>query len=187
MTSRSVATTADCTAAAALSNTVTDDCTPGDMLIVDFKIDAFNDGTYDFIGSNVTPYPYPNPMGLPILSVSYSDADGDGVYDVTIENVDYPVGTHRIFWSAEDVCSNVGTCEYLFDAQDCAKPTPKAFHGLAVDIQPVNDAVTVTAMMMDAGSFDNCCLAADPFRIASPIGWTKPDCSSNDYRSSIRM
>jgi len=147
---------ADCSAAAALTNTVSDDCTPGDLLVVDFKIDLDNDGTYDYIGANVTPYPYPNPMGLPILSVSYSDADGDGTYDVTIENVDYPIGTHRILWSAEDVCSNVGTCEYLFETQDCAKPTPKAFHGLAVDIQPVNDEVCVTAMMLDAGSFDNC-------------------------------
>ena len=146
----------DCTGAAALTNTVTDDCTPGDLLVVDFKIDAFNDGTFDFIGSNVTPYPYPNPMGLPILSVSYSDADGDGVFDVTIENVDYPVGTHRILWSAEDVCSNIGTVEYLFEIQDCAKPTPKAFDGLAVDVQFGTNIVCVTAMMFDAGSFDNC-------------------------------
>ena len=102
-------------------------------------------------------------------------------YDVTIENVDYPIGTHRILWSAEDVCSNVGTCEYLFDAQDCAKPTPKAFHGLAVDIQPVNDAVTVTAPMMDAGSFDNCCLADNPFRIAHPSGGPNQTESSNNY------
>ena len=108
-------------------------------------------------------------MGLPILPVSYADA-GNGEYEITIASQDFPVGTHRILWNAEDKCSNVGTCEYLFDAQDCAKPTPKAFHGLAVDIQPVTNAVTVTAMMMDAGSFDNCCLAANPFRIATPSG-----------------
>ena len=35
-------------------------------------------------------------------------------------------------------------------------PHQKHSTALAVDIQPVNNEVCVTAMMMDAGSFDNC-------------------------------
>lgn len=158
----------DCTGNAALTNTIVDDCTPGALVILDFKIDADNDGTFDFVGANVSPYPYPNPMGLPILPVTYEDTDADGTYEITINAVDYPIGTHRILWSAEDACSNKGTCEYLFEIKDCAKPTPKAFNGLAVDIQPVTEQVLVTAMMLDAGSFDNC--GVEEWRLAHPSG-----------------
>lgn len=159
----------DCKVRTMLSNTVEDDCTPEELLVVDFKIDLDNDGSFDLVGANVSPYPYPNPNGLPMIPVTYLD-NGTGGYEMTVTAYDYPVGVHRILWSSEDVCSNIGTCEYLLDMRDCAKPTPKAFHGLAVDIQPVTQEALVTAVMMDAGSFDNCCLAPDPFRIGYPSG-----------------
>ena len=146
----------DCTGDPLMSVTIDDDCTPEDLLIVDFKLDADNDGQYDIIGSNVFPYPYPNPNNLPILPVNYVD-NGDGTYTASVQLSDIPLEIeHRILWSAEDVCSNVGTLNETFVIQDCKLPTPKLLNGLVIENMPSSCMIDVPAMMFDAGSFDNC-------------------------------
>jgi hypothetical protein len=68
----------------------------------------------------------------------------------------YPFGTHRITWIIEDMCGNVGTCQYLFTVEDCKLPTPVVINGLATVVMPSSGCIDVNIDLFDAGSFDNC-------------------------------
>ena len=159
----------DCTSPLAINNTFESNCGFPGLGTVDFKVDLDDDGNFDLLGSNINPYPFPNPGNLPILTLTATD-NGMGGFDLNIEEYDFPVSTHRIFWELTDPCQNDHSCEYLLEVQDCTKPVVKANHGLAIDIHPIICGVTLTAEMMNDGSYDNCCLSANPFRIATPWG-----------------
>ncbi|MEO1626476.1 MAG: hypothetical protein AAFV25_15070, partial [Bacteroidota bacterium] len=132
--------------------TVSDDCTPSELLRIDFKLDLFNDGNYDRLGysSNYDgPYPFPNPDNLPVSVMPDTLPNADGVY---------PVGTHRILWAAEDGCGNASLCEYLITVEDCKPPTAYCLPGLSTIPMPVNAGgyVDIYASDFDLGSVDNC-------------------------------
>lgn len=123
-----------------LTNSASDDCTPAADLVWVYSIDANNDGSFDYISSQI--------KGGSV------DASGN-----------YPIGAHRIVWSVEDKCGNVTTCEQLFNVMNCKAPTPYCINGLAVDLMPVdqnNDGqvdwaeVTLWASDFDAGSSHQC-------------------------------
>ncbi|MBK9256850.1 MAG: T9SS type A sorting domain-containing protein [Saprospiraceae bacterium] len=117
----------------ALSATATDVCT--DVLGWSYKIDAFNDGTFE-----------------PGLSAS-------GFGNSINANGTYPIGSHRIVWSFEDKCGNITTCDQLFDIVNCKAPSPVLLNGLAADLMPIdtnNDGIPDEGMLdIWAIDFDN--------------------------------
>ncbi len=127
----------DCGAAPAeLILTAEDACATN--LNYSYSIDAFNDGVVDN-GS--------------AFNGNTNDASGN-----------YPLGIHRIYWSVEDGCGNISTCDYLFRIVDCKQPTPVLLNGLSTTIMPTGGTVDLDATAFDApnsGSFDNCTASED--------------------------
>lgn len=125
-----------------LSANATDDCT--EDLKASYQIDANNDGSFDIFSVDV--------IGTQIgNSISAAGT--------------YPVGSHRIVWTFEDLCGNKTSIEQLFDIVNCKAPTPYCINGLAVDLMPVDpdgDGVVDGGMVQlwatdfDAGSFHTC-------------------------------
>lgn len=115
-----------CSGYAELIQQATDDCTPVDELEWRFRIDIFNDGTWDTIGFT-------------------NDARGY-----------YPVGEHRIHWIVSDKCDNESSCSYIFEVRDCKPPTPYCLNGITTVVMPSNGCITIWASDFDAGSYDNC-------------------------------
>lgn len=109
-----------------LKNDATDDCTPANKLKFSYRIDAFNDGTFGAVQSG-------------------KDASGT-----------YPVGTHKILWTVEDLCGNRQTCEYFFTILDKKKPTPYCLSEITTVVMPSTKMIDVWASDFDRGSFDNC-------------------------------
>ncbi|NBB88569.1 MAG: HYR domain-containing protein, partial [Bacteroidetes bacterium] len=106
-----------------------EDCTPDSFLNVTYRVKPFNAGNNpndDIVGSGL---------------------DASGLY---------PFGTHRITWIVEDMCGNVGTCQYLFTVEDCKLPTPVVINGLATVVMPSSGCIDVNVDLFDVGSFDNC-------------------------------
>jgi hypothetical protein len=117
-----------CTGFAELVQEV-EDCTPEEYLNVEWRVKPFNAGNNpndDIVGTGL-------------------DASGN-----------YPFGTHRITWIIEDMCGNVGTCQYLFTVEDCKLPTPIVINGLATVVMPSSGCIEVDIDLFEAGSFDNC-------------------------------
>ncbi|NNE30234.1 MAG: T9SS type A sorting domain-containing protein, partial [Saprospiraceae bacterium] len=156
----------DCSGTVTISQSVSDDCTPGSLLVVNFKVDVNDDGTYDYLGSNQSQYPYPNPGNLPIVNANYTETPIG--FDITIDGLSLPVGQHSVFWAAEDLCSNVATCTSLLTVEDCKLPTPKAINGLVVETMPATQSITLPAEWFSADSYDNCGL--QNLWVASPSG-----------------
>ena len=90
--------------------TATDNCT--DVLRWTYKIDAFNNGSFDSGLTN---------SGLG----NTADASGE-----------YPIGTHKIVWSFEDRCGNITNCDQLFTIVNCKAPTPYCLNGLSTSLMP---------------------------------------------------
>ena len=132
-----------CLGTAELIPDVNDECTDYEDLIFEYKIDAFNDGDYDFISSEYDRVIDNNPFAN----------DESNARDATGR---YPLGTHRIKWIVEDKCGNINTCEYLFTVEDCKKPTPYCRTGIITVVMPSTGEIEVWASDLDIGSFDNC-------------------------------
>jgi hypothetical protein len=132
-----------CVGYASLSLDSVVDCTPYESLVFEYKIDAFNDGTYDFISSEYGQVVDNNPLADDESNAR--DASGK-----------YPLGTHRIKWFVEDMCGNLQTCEYLFTVEDCKNPTPYCRTGIVTVVMELSGEVEVWARDLDVGSFDNC-------------------------------
>jgi hypothetical protein len=111
-----------------------DDCTANENLVFDWRIDAFNDGSFDFFGTG-------------------KDASDD-----------YPVGSHRIQWSVSDQCGNVTTCSYIFTILSEKGPTPICRNltvGLMPvdsdgDGEDDEGMLDIFSSQFDAGSFHAC-------------------------------
>ena len=138
-----VDTLGTCVGEAILVQDISDACTDSADLIVEYKIDAFNDGSYDFTSSEYFQVTDDNPFAYDESNAR--DASGK-----------YPLGTHRITWIVEDMCGNLMTCEYLFTIEDCKQPTPYCLTGIVTVVMPSVGEIEVWAVDLDAGSFDNC-------------------------------
>lgn len=116
-----------CEGEAELILNATDACSDDDALIYSYKIDAFNDGTFD------------------IAETDTNDATGI-----------YPYGTHLIKWIVEDGCGNTSVCTYLFTIEDCKNPTPVCINGLSIPAMNSNGCVEIWASDLLAYATDNC-------------------------------
>ena len=104
----------------------TDDCNGPSELNYLFAIDFFDDGTNNLYG---------------------------GAAAVT---ADIPIGVHRVYWEVEDGCYNKVKCDYLFSVVDCKEPTPVCDQMIVEIMDSADPAVSISANMLDAGSYDNC-------------------------------
>lgn len=68
----------------------------------------------------------------------------------------YPVGKHKVSFSVEDKCGNIGTCTYFMTIKDCKKPTPYCLGEITTVIMPSSGNIAIWARDFDKGSFDNC-------------------------------
>lgn len=105
-----------------------DDCSTADQLIYFYEIDYNSNGTKDVNGNT-------------------NDASRI-----------FPVGTHTIYWSVEDMCGNLTECHYEIEVVDDKNPTPYCLGGITTVVMndPNNLEVTIWANDFDLGSFDNC-------------------------------
>lgn len=136
----SVTETTDCNGAPVeLIASAFDDCTPANELVWQAKIDANNDGSYDF-----------GPADLAGLITRGVDGNTSRV---SLTNV-FPLGTHKIQWIVEDRCGNRDICESLFTVSLTKAPTP-----FAIDVSTVlmtTGMVTIWASDMDNKSEGAC-------------------------------
>jgi hypothetical protein len=111
-----------------------DDCTANENLVFNWRIDAFNNGTFDFFGTG-------------------KDASDD-----------YPVGSHRIQWTVSDQCGNTTTCSFIFTIASEKGPSPVCnsltvgLMGIDTDGDGEFDEgmLDVNSDQFDAGSFHAC-------------------------------
>ncbi|HJW30130.1 MAG TPA: hypothetical protein VJ508_12900, partial [Saprospiraceae bacterium] len=108
---------------------VEDDCTPTELLKWDYKIDKWNDGSYD---------------------ISYAGT-GQPTVDVIL-----PDGWHKILWNISDACGNYSTCSFKIHIRDKKAPTPVCYYGLSSVVMPIGGMVTIWAKDFNASSQDNC-------------------------------
>lgn len=108
---------------------VEDDCTPTELLKWDYKIDKWNDGSYD---------------------ISYAGT-GQPTVDIVL-----PDGWHKILWNVSDACGNYTTCSYKVHVHDKKAPTPVCYYGLSTVVMPLGGMVTIWAKDFNASSSDNC-------------------------------
>jgi hypothetical protein len=108
---------------------VEDDCTPAEHLKWDYKIDLWNDGTYD---------------------INY-----EGTGQPTVDKV-LPNGWHKILWNVSDACGNYRTCSYKVHVVDKKAPSPICYYGLSTVVMPLGGMVTIWAKDFNASSYDNC-------------------------------
>ncbi|MBK8549237.1 MAG: T9SS type A sorting domain-containing protein [Saprospiraceae bacterium] len=115
-----------------------DNCTK--LLANSYKIDAFNNGSFDI---------------APVNSVGET-IDASGIY---------PIGTHKIVYTFEDKCGNLTTAEQLFTVVNCKAPTPVCHNGLSVNLTPMDlnsdgridvGMATVDISLFDKGSSHIC-------------------------------
>ncbi len=107
----------------------TDACTPDSLLVLSWEVDLHADGLPD--------------TGPALTGVGQNFT------------TPYPLGTHRITYTATDGCGNATTCSFLFTIEDCKKPSPVCAGGLAVELMQ-SGQVSVPASLLVASAADNC-------------------------------
>ena len=94
------------------------------------------------------------------LTIDYAiDLDDDGTVDESGTNNaitgNYPMGNHRVIFTATDDCSNEEICEFLFMVEDCTAPIALTLNGIAGEANASQDMI-LNADVLNIGSTDNC-------------------------------
>ncbi|HEX5626263.1 MAG TPA: carboxypeptidase regulatory-like domain-containing protein [Saprospiraceae bacterium] len=150
--------TQECLAHFELTGEGFDDCSDEIDLIWNYRIDVYNDGSYDSIKSGRV---------------------ARGVL---------PIGTHRILWTLTDQCGNSESCDQLFTLKDCKKPTPYCHNGVVTVIMPTTGSIIVWAKDLNLSSFDNCTQAGDlifSFSADTSYRSIEYNCDSLNKQSSV--
>lgn len=135
-----------------LTVTATDSCTPTDWLLSEYKIDLFNNGTFDYNVGKLTLKEYSQGIKPAIHNNPYAD-NPNNPFDASGT---YPIGVHKICWYVEDGCGNLGQCCTLFEIKDCKAPTPYCLTGIITVPMPSSGCVDIWAKDLNLASFDNC-------------------------------
>jgi hypothetical protein len=125
----------------------TDVCTDGEEIKWHYGIDWDNDnnyGSFDWDSKVITG-----------ANVQALGPDNNG---------EFPIGTHKIYWTVWDQCGNSSHCEYLFTIQNCKAPTPYCLDNIATTLMGIDtdgDGQTDWGMI-DIKAIDcaPCCLDA---------------------------
>ncbi|NOT36154.1 MAG: HYR domain-containing protein [Saprospiraceae bacterium] len=140
-----------------LSASATDNCTPLDWLLWEYKIDINNDGKGVHGGFDARVGSLTQKQQSKGDTTEYShNPYADDRHNPFNASGNYPIGTHNICWFVEDGCGNVGTCCGLFTIRDCKAPTPYCASGIITVPMPSSGCVEIWATDLDRGSFDNC-------------------------------
>ncbi len=132
-----------CTAPQVICN-YDEDCEP-EVLELDFGSATDNCALADEIA-----YRY-------IIKVGQSEDSGDWLYGHgNTHSGALPFGIHDVYLIATDRCGNEDTCTTQVAINDCKRPTPYCYDGVATVVMPSSQSVEVWAKDLDAGSFDNC-------------------------------
>jgi hypothetical protein len=83
----------------------------------------------------------------------------------------YPNGMHVIQYVAADGCGNTNACSRTIQVVDAKVPTPICSGGVNVNIGQ-NGSVSITTLMIDYGSYDNCTIEDNLIRSVSPSTFT---------------
>lgn len=118
----------DCKGNVTQSVVAKDDCTPLDQIKYTYKIDLFDDGIFE---ANLTG-------------------------SASTFTRELPIGKHRVYWTATDLCGNIARCDYILTVRDGKKPTPYCLSSVTSVVMPSNGMLTIWAKDFDLGSFDNC-------------------------------
>ncbi|MBK8484316.1 MAG: T9SS type A sorting domain-containing protein [Saprospiraceae bacterium] len=135
-----------------LTVTATDSCTPNDWLLTEYKIDAFNNGTYDFNVGKLTR----KELSQGVIPSIHNNPFADNPNNPFDASGTYPIGVHKICWYVEDGCGNIGQCCTLFEVKDCKAPTPYCLTGIITVPMPTSGCVDIWAKDLDLNSSDNC-------------------------------
>lgn len=135
-----------------LTVTASDSCTPNDWLLTEYKLDAFNNGTFDFNVGKLTL----KELNQGVQPTIHNNPFADDPYNPFNASGTYPIGIHRICWYVEDGCGNIGQCCTLFEIKDCKAPTPYCLPGIITVPMPSSGCVDIWAKDLDFNSFDNC-------------------------------
>jgi hypothetical protein len=146
-----------CTGYLSIKAQATDNLTPEELLLFDYKIDLYNDGRGPYNGFDIRvgalslqQYKAGNNPQLqdnPFAENNRNPFDASGTY---------PIGIHKICWYVEDSCGNTAALCQLFEVRDCEAPTLICVGGLQIFNMPVNGCITLFARDFNRGSFDNC-------------------------------
>ena len=109
------------------SRSAKDDCTPSNKIKYYYTIDLYSDNVNDNIFGNADSF-----------------------------NRILPVGKHKIKWTADDLCGNVGVCTYILTVRDGKKPTPYCLSSVTTVVMPSSGNIAIWAKDFDYGSSDNC-------------------------------
>jgi type IX secretion system substrate protein/cohesin domain-containing protein len=74
-------------------------------------------------------------------------------------NGNYPLGNHRVVFSATDNCGNEENCDFLFLVEDCTAPVAMTYNGIAGETNPSQEWL-LNADDINLGSTDNCGISA---------------------------
>ncbi len=141
-----------CVAHISLTAAATDSCTQQDWLKFEYKIDLFNNGSFDYAVGALTRFEFSRGFLPPVRNNPFAD-NANNPFNASGT---YPIGVHRIKWFVEDGCGNIGVCEKLFEIKDCKAPTPYCLTGIVTTPMQTMGCVDIWAKDLDAGSFDNC-------------------------------
>ncbi|MDX1684040.1 MAG: cohesin domain-containing protein [Saprospiraceae bacterium] len=152
----------------------TDDCSPDDWIVYDYKVDAFSDGVgqfgdFDFYVGKLTLRQFNNGTVLTqgrldceqYNQSGYCNPFADDPTQPFCASGTYPVGTHTFYFFAEDGCGNVYKHTEVVEILDCKEPTPICKNGIITVVMPVNGEICIWASDLNDKSFDNCTAEED--------------------------
>lgn len=119
-----------------LTAVATDNCTPNNELIYTWFVNL----NYDASQTD------------PAKDYAGNGNDASGIY---------PVGTHRVVFTARDKCGNISSTSYLFTVANCKRPSPVC-QNIVAELMAMNTGGVITGMIeikadwFDVASFGTC-------------------------------
>ena len=109
------------------SISATTDCSTSNIIEYNFSIDWNNDGVVDSLGS------------------------------ASNFTADFPIGAHRVKFTAFDFCGGEENCEFVFEVMDCVAPVIDTIGTLFIVIMPSSGQIELfPEQFISTNTFDNC-------------------------------
>jgi len=118
----------------------------------------------------------------PNLSISnnspYANSNGADASGI------YPVGSHVVYFTAQDGCGNITSESVNITVVDSLAPQAICLDGISLTID-ASGSVDLLPMMLDGGSSDNCTAAGDLILSVSPSTFTCDDLGNNSVALQV--
>ncbi len=96
----------------------------------------------------------------------------------------YPVGTHLVYFTAQDACGNSSSQSVNITVLDSLAPQAICLDGISLTID-ASGSVDLLPMMLDGGSSDNCTAAGNLILSVSPSTFTCDDLGNNSVALQV--